>query len=246
MSFLNFIPKDSTFTINSIKIYTKNSSIFPDSFTVVKGFTWLDYKVICNPPRQINGIKLILEPNGTVTCRMTDIVKNVKNTKYMDTISTVFELGKYDDVVNLKGYTLKQKSPNLKIHLPSVNNKGRNTLKLQYDTLGKDSGKMIGEILFSRSTPDSAVKRLTIGFGFNNVCGAYYAIDFSDNGDYTIINKNTCGYFDINSVIRSGNDDKIRLNRTIDKTLASIFYLTITGYGRCSNIYPIIEKKYNY
>ncbi len=247
VSYINFIPKDSTFTINAIKVFTKNSTIFPDSFIILKGFTWLDFKIICYPPRTVNGVKLGLEANGTVTCRLSDVVVNSKNTKYLDTISSVFELGRYDDVVNLIGYTKKQVGQNLKIHLPSVNNLGKNSLRLQYDTLGIDSGRMIGEITFNRSTPDSAINRFVIDYGFNNVCGDSYLIEFAENGNYTLTSPRNCiGLFTINSIIKNGNEYKIRFNRTLDGALVPLFYVNLVGYGHCSNNYQIISKKYYY
>jgi hypothetical protein len=250
ISFLNFIPKDSLFTINSIKVKTYNSTVFPDSFLILKGFTWLDYKIVASPPSNIVGVKLIIEPNGTVTCRLTDIVYNdLNNPRYNDTIRTVFELGKYDDIVNLKGYTKKEISKNMKIHLPSLNDLGKNNLSLKYDTLGVDSGVMIGEIFLARSTPDSAIARLVIGYNFKNVCGNSYSINFAQNGDYTLIppSGGSCiGLFKISSLIRNGNNYKVRFNRTLDGALAPLYNVTITGYGRCNKNTPIIERKYNY
>ena len=256
VGYINFDSKDSkdSNSINVIKVYSINRT-FPDSFLIVKGFTWKDYRVVSTPPQAINGIKVTIEPNNTISCKITDLVQNSKTSKlYIDTIKTQFKLGKYDDVVNLKGYIEKTKTEIMKIHLPTFNNLGNNTFELNYDTLGIDSGYMIGEINLSRSTPDSALQTLSITMSIASVCGKTYTINFNNIGNYTISSNSSTGgcnqLFIINSIIKNNNNYKIRFKRTIDGALTSRLNMIIKGYAGCDGISDLkkklIEKTYNY
>jgi len=255
VGYINFDNKDSkdSNSINVIKVFSVNRT-FPDSFLIVKGFTWKDYRIVSNPPQAIKGVKITIEPNNTISCKIIDVVQNSKTLKlYIDTIKTQFKLGEFDDVVNLKGYVEKGKTEIMKIHLPTLNNIGNNSFELNYDTLGVDSGYMIGEVNLSRSTPDSALQNLSITMGIVSVCHKTYTISFNSVGNYSISSdvNNGCGQlFFINSIIKNNNSYKIRFKRTIDGALTSRLNMIIKGYAGCDGNSDLkkklIDKTYSF
>jgi hypothetical protein len=247
ISYLNFLPDANGNEVNSVKVYMKNSTNYPDSFIICKGFTWIDFKTVTFPPKALTRITVNTEPNGTITLKLKDHVRNSKQTAlYMDTISTRFELGKYNDLVNLTGYTKIESSSFLKIHLPSVNNPGKSSLNLVYDTLPIDSGSRFVKILFSRSVKDSAVSKLSIVQVFS-VTSRTWEINIDDNGDCKASFPwgQNGGLFEITDLKRNVNDYYMRFRRTLDGALfTSNSTLTVTGYG-CSNK-VIFSKSYNF
>lgn len=250
-SFINFHPKDSNENINAIKVFTTNSSIFPDSFVIVKGFSWLDFGIIATPPLGVNGVRLKLEPNGSISCRINDVVAIRKDIAYLDTISTKFELGFYEDIVNYKGYRKIEESKLLSIHLPSHNNLGKNNFYLTYDTTGVDSGSMVSYVNLSRSSPDSAVTSLTINTQFT-VTSRTFFLNFDDNG---LVNVTTPfsqpnDLLKIVYIKKTGINYTIKLRRTLDGALIQGMSMHLTAYHGCPT-HPLNRKiltyqKYNY
>lgn len=255
VSYINFVPSANGNEINSIKVYTKNSTIFPDSFTITKGFSWLDFKITTFPPKSINGVFLSTEPNGTISVKLKDYIRNFNNAivpkqtvLYMDTISTLFELGNYNDLVNFTGYKKIESSKNLKVHLPTINNPGKSSINLTYDTLPIDSGSRFVKILFSRSVIDSAVAKLSIVQGFS-VTSRTWEIIFDDNGDCKAnfpFGQNA-GLFEITDLKRTSNNYYMRFRRTLDGALfTSNSTITITGYGGCDGNRVIFSQSFRF
>jgi hypothetical protein len=256
VGYLNFFSyHDSNIIVNCIKVYTKNTST-PDSFFIVKGFSWLDYKIVSTPPSAINGIKIITEPNGTISLKISDVIKNdITNPKYHDSIKYRFELGNFEDVVNLKGFKSIELSKQLVFHLPTNNNIGKNSFIYEFkDSLGIDSNGMIKcEMLIHRSTPDSALNELRFFYDYPKLQSyASDGINFDENGNCQIIGdrvkqNNFLNYGYVGKVIRTGNIYKITIYRTPDAALNSYFEFRVEGYHGCSKLSNLLfQYKYKF
>ena len=246
VSKINFIPKDSSVVVNSIKIKTVNSSSFPDSFVITKGFTWLDYKIVSYPPVLVKGVSMIIEPNGTVSCVLKEkVINSFSSTKYTDTISTRFELGQFEDIVNLKSYKAIESTKKLNIHLPSVNNQGNNILKFVYeDSIGIDSGAVKGEITLTRSTPDSAINTMVFYWNYPKI-GTFQRQDlvFSQNGDVSRTGLGDASWGDVKLISKNGNDYKFKVWRPLDPGRNYYLTLVIEAWHGCSGNPSLLFKR---